>query len=998
MFGLLKTLKSRILIMAGAGAAFAILILAVTIFVREEARIKDKAIQTVNGSVLLLEQNIHNTRTQLISFISVIQSNSAIKDALKARNRESLLRETEQYYSHIKQYMGVSHLYFTLPNRKNILRAHFPQRYGDIIKRNSQLDAERTGKTAYDVELGVFGTLTLRVVSPWWEDGKLLGYVEMGVEIQEIARQLEQSNSAEILIFIKKDLIDLDSFKRGFGKLPPNSDLDRFPSLVLTSPTSFVLPNDFDFIVKQSSKTTANSLVEKAIGGNQFYLLTVPIQDNLNNQIGYAAHLVNVSLENKQNIRAVTTTILTSSLVAFALLAAFWIYLNFFERDKRYIERSMLVANAFRVAARDYSANWQNDTLGTENTLGTEEDLIDSAPEGVAIFTVDNRLALFNAACKEIFPLISDHVTIGMTFEDYTRLAVKMKQIRLNKGDNDKYIKQRIEHYKNPKSSFVVQLHDGRYIEILERKTREGGTVIIYHDISKEKEMKQNMTRLSRAIEQSPVSTVITDVNGNIEYVNKKFTSLTGYEAYEVIGQNPRILGSHTTSNDVYKNLWETILSGKVWRNELKNKHKDGSMYFVSANIFPIKDDDGKLTNFIGMQEDLSELKKYQDEVRKNESMLSLHFERTPLAAITWDTNFRAIMWNPAAETIFGFSKEEALGKSAKELILVPELKEHIINEIFQLLLEKTGGESSINENITKDGRRITCEWYNTSLVDDAGNVTGVASLAQDVTWRKISEEQLIKAKQEAEKSNQAKSEFLANIGHELRTPLHGILSHTSLGKYALEMGDEETLVQCLARIQDGSARLNDLIGSLLKLGKTDSEYKHLKIEMVDLYDLMQKTIQEMHGLAEEKNIKIVMNKPDFNVIVSVDKVEMYQAFGNLISNAIKFSYDRGVINISFSNAQLSVNNAGHDKVDAVKVSVCDCGVGIPENELDDIFDKFSQSSRTNTGAGASGLGLSICKKSVDIHHGKIWAENNPSGGSVFHVMLPKLKLEIDSE
>jgi len=131
-----------------------------------------------------------------------------------------------------------------------------------------------------------------------------------------------------------------------------------------------------------------------------------------------------------------------------------------------------------------------------------------------------------------------------------------------------------------------------------------------------------------------------------------------------------------------------------------------------------------------------------QAAVRESQERLSLLVRQSPLAVIEWNTDFEVAAWNPAAEEIFGYSQEEAMGRHAAGLI-VPEHVRELVDQVWQDLLTQTGGTRSTNENITKDGRVITCEWYNTPLVGPDGQTLGVASLAQDITGRIQAEEDL---------------------------------------------------------------------------------------------------------------------------------------------------------------------------------------------------------------------------------------------------------------
>lgn len=153
------------------------------------------------------------------------------------------------------------------------------------------------------------------------------------------------------------------------------------------------------------------------------------------------------------------------------------------------------------------------------------------------------------------------------------------------------------------------------------------GHIGIRRDITDHKRTEDALRKLSRAVEQSPNSIVITDNMGRIEYVNPSFTEITGYSANEALGETPRIIQSGITSPLVYEDLWKTILSGKIWRGELQNKKKDGTIYNDLVAISPIKNKDGKTTHFVGIQTDISERKQAEEQVRQHQAEL-LHVAR----------------------------------------------------------------------------------------------------------------------------------------------------------------------------------------------------------------------------------------------------------------------------------------------------------------------------------------------------------------------------------
>ncbi len=229
-----------------------------------------------------------------------------------------------------------------------------------------------------------------------------------------------------------------------------------------------------------------------------------------------------------------------------------------------------------------------------------------------------------------------------------------------------------------------------------------------------------------------------------------------------------------------------------------------------------------------------------------------------------------------------------------------------------------------------------------------------------------------------AEVANRTKTHFLANMSHELRTPLHGILSFASFGMKKVETADREDLFGYFEKIDRSAKVLLALVNDLLDLAKLESGRMSYDVERVDLYMLVLSAVDECSSLASHRGITINCRKPVRATRVFADQTKIMQVLRNVFSNAIKFSPDGGAIDVEMETTERTV-----------VVSVMDRGVGIPEEELEAVFDKFIQSSKTRTGAGGTGLGLAICREIVSAHGGEIRAANRPGGGAIFTFELP---------
>jgi len=259
--------------------------------------------------------------------------------------------------------------------------------------------------------------------------------------------------------------------------------------------------------------------------------------------------------------------------------------------------------------------------------------------------------------------------------------------------------------------------------------------------IEERKHSEEEILKLSKAVEQNPASIVITDLKGDIEYVNPKFCDLTGYRKEEVIGRNPRILKSESTSPEYFRELWKTILSGHEWRGELHNKKKNGELYWESALISPIINENQKITHFIAIKEDITERKRAEAERVRQAGLITSLLDSIPDIIFFKDTNGVYLGCNPPFAEFAGKSKDEIIGKTDYDLFdkETATLFRSFDNEMLQ---QKQSRHDE--EWITyPDGRKKLIDTLKTPYWASDGSLIGILGISRDITVRKEAEEAL---------------------------------------------------------------------------------------------------------------------------------------------------------------------------------------------------------------------------------------------------------------
>jgi len=454
----------------------------------------------------------------------------------------------------------------------------------------------------------------------------------------------------------------------------------------------------------------------------------------------------------------------------------------------------------------------------------------------------------------------------------------------------------------------------------------------------------------------------VTDVKGNITYVNEKFCELSKYAASELIGKTHFIVNSGYHPKGFFKNLWNTILSGKTWNGEIRNRAKDGTLYWVNATIIPFLDEHKQPYQFVAIRNDITKLKEQEQELA---SIFKLSVDLLCIA----NQEGKLIKVSQSFPTALGMFEDELLETSFLDLIH-PEDLASTKKQIEAL----AAGASSIgfeNRYRKKDGTYILLSWRGSMNREDGL----IYATATDITLKKELEEKMIQSKIEVEKAK-AKDTFLANMSHEIRTPLNAIIGFNDLLRKTKldheQLGHVEIIGSALKNL---SVIINDILDlSKLESGKLELEKRPFRVE-----ELM-KQVTQMHLVrAKAKNLKLMLSiDSDIPTYLIGDETRLSQILINLVSNAIKFT-PQGRIEVN------ATESSRQDGFVTIRFAVKDSGIGIDPAKLQLIFERFTQAEDYTTRMyGGTGLGLNIVKSLVDLYRGKLDVQSVPGQGSEF--------------
>lgn len=505
-----------------------------------------------------------------------------------------------------------------------------------------------------------------------------------------------------------------------------------------------------------------------------------------------------------------------------------------------------------------------------------------------------------------------------------------------------------------------------------------------------EKEQKlteKELLKLSTAVQQSPTIVVITDLKGNVEYVNPAFIKLTGYSYKEVIGHSTNIMKSEEQPNNIHKELWDIISSGKVWRGEFQNKRKNGELYWEAASISPIINKQGKIINYLKIASDITEQKKTEELLRENEEQYRAVVENSHNGIAIIGEDFKFIYVNNKLCETFGRKSIEIIDKDFREFL--DDESKQLVGDRYNKRQQGEEVPSAYEFTVVrKDGEKRRVE-INSVVVEDSKSRKRTIAQLMDITERKKAEQELLSALERATESDRLKSAFLATISHELRTPLNAIIGFSGLINKDLPI---DSIIKFAKTVNLSGQDLLTIVEDLFDITLIESGVSKIRKSEVNLHAVLRDILEVIkieQYQTNKSNLELnhTISSDSKDLIINTDLSKFKQILMNLLKNALKFT-DEGHISYGYSIEDKQGKSM-------IKFFVEDTGIGIHKDKHGLIFDMFRQGDDSHTRRfGGTGIGLSIAKRLTELLGGELWLESEEGKGSIFYFTIPCEEIE----
>ncbi|MFN3594309.1 MAG: PAS domain S-box protein [Thiobacillaceae bacterium] len=506
--------------------------------------------------------------------------------------------------------------------------------------------------------------------------------------------------------------------------------------------------------------------------------------------------------------------------------------------------------------------------------------------------------------------------------------------------------------------------------------------VSIRTDITELKRSQEQIRLFARALDASVDGVSIADAQAPdlpLIYVNPAFEAMSGYSREEMLGRNCRFLQGQDTRQPALDEIRQALAQGRAARALLRNYRKDGSAFWNELSLAPVHDDQGRVTHFIGVANDVTERVEAEQALIRSEALLREAQRIARMGNWLWHVEDDRLDWSDETYALYGQDRNTFCPTVERYYQLVHPDDAAQVRATQARCLE-TDETQVVDHRVRLPNGEM--RWMRVRALrhlDTAGRIAYVAGTVQDITEEKTRQTEIEHAKEAAEAANRAKSEFLARMSHELRTPMNAILGFAQLLELNPQLDARSR--SNVQEIHKAGRHLLELINEVLDLARIEAGRLALKPEAVDCADLAQECLALAAPLARPRGIRLELEGPvEEGLAVRADRTRCKQVLVNLLSNAIKYNRPGGQVELVIRQ----------ENAETIRFEVRDTGIGIPEGRQSELFQPFQRLVGADNPVEGTGIGLAISKRLVEEMGGRIGFDSRLGQGSTFWFVLPR--------